>query len=65
MWKNRAIEVIRPDVECTNGIIHVIDRPLLEESDIRVTRDGALSIESTPAILIANILLILTARFFV
>ncbi|XP_044734143.1 fasciclin-1 isoform X4 [Chrysoperla carnea] len=36
-WQNERIPVFRPDVECTNGIIHVIDRPFLKDSDIQVT----------------------------
>ncbi|XP_049869898.1 fasciclin-1 isoform X1 [Pectinophora gossypiella] len=33
-WNGRWIHVFRPDVECTNGIIHVIDEPFVLESDI-------------------------------
>ncbi|XP_055645272.1 fasciclin-1-like [Toxorhynchites rutilus septentrionalis] len=35
-WKNTGkwIPVFRPDVECTNGIIHVIDAPLIRDNDI-------------------------------
>ncbi|CAH2105724.1 unnamed protein product [Euphydryas editha] len=36
-WNGRWIHVFRPDVECTNGIIHVIDEPFVLESDIRAT----------------------------
>ena len=36
LFNNRWIQVHRPDVECTNGIIHVIDFPLLEDSDVIV-----------------------------
>lgn len=36
-WNGRWIHVFRPDVECTNGIIHVIDEPFLLDSDIRAT----------------------------
>lgn len=35
-WNNEWVHVFRPDVECTNGIIHVIDNVLLRESDIQV-----------------------------
>ncbi|XP_063703463.1 fasciclin-1 isoform X2 [Culicoides brevitarsis] len=35
-WNQKWIHVFRPDVECTNGIIHVIDTPLLEEADVTV-----------------------------
>ncbi|XP_030573289.1 fasciclin-1 isoform X6 [Drosophila novamexicana] len=37
VWNYKKINVYRPDVECTNGIIHVIDYPLLEEKDIVVS----------------------------
>ncbi|KAF9806684.1 hypothetical protein SFRURICE_020740 [Spodoptera frugiperda] len=36
-WNGHWIHVFRPDVECTNGIIHVIDEPFVLESDIRAT----------------------------
>lgn len=42
-WQGQKVRVIRPDVECTNGIIHVIDTVLLKESDIRVTGGASLS----------------------
>ncbi|CAG9858671.1 unnamed protein product [Phyllotreta striolata] len=37
IWKGEKIPVFRPNVECTNGIIHVIDAPFLKESDIQVS----------------------------
>ncbi|XP_023170275.2 fasciclin-1 isoform X9 [Drosophila hydei] len=36
-WNFKKINVYRPDVECTNGIIHVIDYPLLQEKDVVVS----------------------------
>ncbi|XP_070137656.1 fasciclin-1 isoform X4 [Drosophila bipectinata] len=36
-WNHKKINVYRPDVECTNGIIHVIDYPILEEKDVVVS----------------------------
>ncbi|KAI5646466.1 fasciclin domain-containing protein [Phthorimaea operculella] len=36
-WNGHWIHVFRPDVECTNGIIHVIDEPFVLEGDIRAT----------------------------
>ncbi|XP_055381889.1 fasciclin-1-like [Condylostylus longicornis] len=36
-WRNIKIKIIRPDIECTNGIIHVIDIPILEPDDVRNT----------------------------
>lgn len=39
-WNNEWVHVFRPDVECTNGVIHVIDAVFLRESDIHVTGSG-------------------------
>lgn len=36
-WDGKWFQVFRPDVECTNGIIHVIDTVFLKDSDVRVT----------------------------
>uniref|UniRef100_A0A146LUE9 Fasciclin-1 n=1 Tax=Lygus hesperus TaxID=30085 RepID=A0A146LUE9_LYGHE len=36
-WNNEWIHVFRPDVECTNGVIHVIDTVFLRDSDIHVS----------------------------
>ncbi|XP_063216884.1 fasciclin-1 isoform X2 [Bacillus rossius redtenbacheri] len=36
-WQNEWIHVFRPDVECTNGVIHVIDAVFLKASDVQVT----------------------------
>ncbi|XP_050541767.1 fasciclin-1 isoform X2 [Daktulosphaira vitifoliae] len=33
-WRDEWINVYRPDVHCTNGIIHVIDKVLMEDSDV-------------------------------
>lgn len=54
-WQNKKINVFRADVICTNGIIHVIDRPFVEESDIRVTNPNAATsiyLLSTPLMLL-------------
>lgn len=29
--------MFRPDVECVNGVIHVLDAPIVEEKDIVVS----------------------------
>ncbi|KAF7270341.1 hypothetical protein GWI33_016702 [Rhynchophorus ferrugineus] len=36
-WNEMKIPVFRPNVECINGIIHVIDVPFLKKDDIRVS----------------------------
>ncbi|KAF5275937.1 hypothetical protein FQA39_LY00733 [Lamprigera yunnana] len=49
-WRGQKIPVFRPNVECTNGIIHVIDAPFLQEDDIRVTNYAGAAITLTPNI---------------
>nr|XP_018899589.1 PREDICTED: fasciclin-1 isoform X3 [Bemisia tabaci] len=44
-WNNEKIHVFRADVECTNGIIHVIDSVFYQEGDIRVNT-GAITASS-------------------
>lgn len=40
-WRGDKVGIFRPDVNCTNGIIHVIDRVLMVDSDVRVTADAS------------------------
>lgn len=42
-WDGKWIRVFRHDVECTNGIIHVIDGVFLKDSDVRVTGGASLA----------------------
>nr|XP_017004477.1 fasciclin-1 isoform X4 [Drosophila takahashii] len=62
IWNYKKINVYRPDVECTNGIIHVIDYPLLEEKDV-VVAGGSYLPESSICIILANLIMITVARF--
>ncbi|XP_044756737.1 fasciclin-1 isoform X2 [Coccinella septempunctata] len=45
-WNGERIPVYRPDIECTNGIIHIIDMPLLQESDVHISGASMLWITS-------------------
>ncbi|XP_076237842.1 fasciclin 1 Fas1 domain-containing isoform X2 [Calliopsis andreniformis] len=56
-WEGNWIRVFRPDVECTNGIIHVIDGVFLKDSDVRVT--GTASVVS----LAPHLIMILIAKW--
>ncbi|XP_043862208.1 fasciclin-1 isoform X11 [Drosophila santomea] len=62
IWNYKKINVYRPDVECTNGIIHVIDYPLLEEKDV-VVAGGSYLPESSISIILANLIMITVAKF--
>ncbi|XP_011641357.1 fasciclin-1 isoform X2 [Pogonomyrmex barbatus] len=56
-WEGKKIRVIRPDVECTNGIIHVINGVFLKDSDVRVTGGASL------ATLAPHLIMILIAKW--
>lgn len=65
-WKETGkwIPVFRPDVECTNGVIHVIDAPLVRDHDI--TTSGSSSIRgytTTFVITLTNTLLLSALAF--
>ncbi|GLV34060.1 Fasciclin 1 [Carabus blaptoides fortunei] len=48
IWRNKEIHVFRPDVECTNGVIHVLDLPFLQESDDITAAPSSGLIEKCP-----------------
>ncbi|XP_024876900.1 fasciclin-1 isoform X2 [Temnothorax curvispinosus] len=56
-WEGKRIRVVRPDVECTNGIIHVISAVFLKDSDVRVTGGASL------ATLAPHLIMILIAKW--
>ncbi|XP_026321961.1 fasciclin-1 isoform X5 [Hyposmocoma kahamanoa] len=63
-WNGHWIHVFRPDVECTNGIIHVIDEPFILESDIRATGSADnLQIANTFFLLLASYLFVRVLEF--
>lgn len=41
IWRNEKIHVFRPDVECTNGVIHVLDLPFLQEGDVIIAASSS------------------------
>ncbi|KYB28513.1 Fasciclin-1-like Protein [Tribolium castaneum] len=55
-WKGERIPVFKPNVACTNGVIHVIDAPFLQDGDIRVS--GAPSLHFAP-----HLIMILAAKW--
>ncbi|XP_021703243.1 fasciclin-1 isoform X5 [Aedes aegypti] len=67
-WRetNKWIPVFRPDVECTNGVIHVIDAPLVRDHDITTSGSSSSSISSfvtTMVITVANTVLLAALAF--
>lgn len=52
------VNVFRPDVECTNGIIHVIDLPLVRDNDISTSGTASWSSSKGGAFLLAAVTLV-------
>ncbi|XP_068225212.1 fasciclin-1-like isoform X2 [Palaemon carinicauda] len=40
-WNGISARVIRPDVECVNGVVHVVDRVLMLNRDVTVSGGGS------------------------
>ena len=51
LWYNKEAYVVRPNIKTTNGIIHIIDLPLILPGDV-VAGSGRLSFHYTQLILI-------------
>ncbi|XP_045469437.1 fasciclin-1 isoform X6 [Harmonia axyridis] len=58
-WNGEKIPVYRPDIECTNGVIHIIDKPLLQESDVHISGTSMLWITSNLLLLALTACLII------
>jgi hypothetical protein len=61
-WQGEWIHVYRPDVECTNGIIHVIDSVFLKESDVRVS-GNSLPIMASHVTIILSVAMLLSVKW--
>ncbi|XP_076044280.1 fasciclin 1 Fas1 domain-containing isoform X2 [Oratosquilla oratoria] len=59
-WNGIKAQVIRPDVECVNGVVHVINKVLMKSRDVTVS--SATSTSSTATALLASFLTLLLAR---
>jgi hypothetical protein len=62
-WQGEWIHVFRPDVECTNGIIHVIDSVFLKESDVRVTRSPSVPLLAPHVTIILSVVMLFSVRW--
>lgn len=60
-WNQRDIPVFLSDFECANGIIHIIDHPFIDDSDVRVT-NGACTPRLFQNIAYVSILMLIAAR---
>ncbi|ODM98816.1 Fasciclin-1 [Orchesella cincta] len=55
-WANERAQVVRPNIICTNGIIHIIDTVLMKPDDVTVTYTA--SSGSMPSVGISSIYVI-------
>ncbi|KAJ9587143.1 hypothetical protein L9F63_019331 [Diploptera punctata] len=61
-WQGEWIHVFRPDVACTNGIIHVIDSVFLKESDVRVTGSPSVPLMAPQLTIILSVAMLLSVK---
>ena len=58
-WEDLEARIIRPNMECNNGIIHVIDKVIMKE------RDVTLALSSSPRSVFNSFLLTVVAAILV
>ncbi|KAK3875406.1 hypothetical protein Pcinc_019719 [Petrolisthes cinctipes] len=61
-WNGISARVIRPDVECVNGVVHVIDKVLMARRDVTVISGSATSTATALATLAATFVAFAVAR---
>ena len=52
-WENVRARVVRPDVECIDGVIHVIDTVLVQRREISVSGGSYRSVDALLIFLVA------------
>jgi len=52
-WEDLEIKVIRPNLECTNGYIHVIDQVIMKRRDVVLAAGGVISMPKIAIMVIA------------
>lgn len=62
-WQGEWIHVFRPDVACTNGIIHVIDAVFLKESDVRVTGSPSVPLMAPQLTIVLSVAMLLSVKW--
>ncbi|XP_069675634.1 fasciclin-1 isoform X4 [Periplaneta americana] len=62
-WQGEWIHVFRPDVECTNGIIHVIDSVFLKESDVRVTSNPSVPLIAPHLTIVLSVAMLFSVKW--
>ena len=58
-WEDLTARIIRPNMECSNGMIHVIDKVILKERDI------TLAFSNSPGSIVNSIFVTMLAAILV
>lgn len=61
-WEGLTANIVRPDVQATNGVIHVIDRVMMKRRDL--TKSGSPSYAPGSSVLVSVLLLALEVLMF-
>lgn len=61
-WNGVRAKVIRPDLKCVNGVVHVIDKVMMMNRDVTVTGSAAVPAASGLASLVATFFTVAFAR---
>ena len=55
-WKETTTKVVRPNIECTNGIIHLVDKVFIDNSPPWTVGSSAPSILSSLLIVMLSVI---------
>lgn len=61
-WENIRARVVRPDVQCTDGVIHVIDHVLVQRREISVSSQGRATLDAFLLIVAALVAAFISLR---
>ena len=59
-WEDVQAKLIRPNLECTNGYIHIIDRVVMKRRDVTLVASAASTFQICLVTLLLSCLLTLT-----
>lgn len=62
-WENIRARVVRPDVQCTDGVIHVIDQVLVQRREISVNSQARATFDAFSLFVAALVAALYAARY--
>lgn len=60
-WENLEAKIVRPNLKCTNGYIHVIDKVIVEQRDVTLSGSSPQTF-ATSTLLTTSVLLAAARR---